>query len=111
MSKYGIGANDLTAINPRLVYASSTGYGNAEGPYRDYLGMDITLQAVSGVMSVTGEEGGGPLKSAAALPILSLERIFMLVLLPHYLNGQQPEKAASLIFPCRTVFSQHLRLR
>ena len=66
MSKYGIGAEDLTAINPRLVYASSTGYGNAEGPYRDYLGMDITLQAVSGVMSVTGEEGGGPLKSAAA---------------------------------------------
>ena len=66
MSKYGIGARDLTAINPRLVYASSTGYGNAEGPYRDYLGMDITLQAVSGVMSVTGEEGGGPLKSAAA---------------------------------------------
>ena len=37
MSKYGIGAEDLTAINPRLVYASSTGYGNAEGPYRDYL--------------------------------------------------------------------------
>ena len=66
MSKYGIGAEDLTAINPRLVYASSTGYGNAEGPYRDYLGMDITLQAVSGVMSVTGEEDGGPLKSAAA---------------------------------------------
>ncbi|MEC8600622.1 MAG: CoA transferase [Pseudomonadota bacterium] len=66
MSKYGIGAKDLTAINSRLVYASSTGYGNAEGPYRDYLGMDITLQAVSGVMSVTGEEGGGPLKSAAA---------------------------------------------
>ena len=66
MSKYGIGAKDLTAINSRLVYASSTGYGNAEGPYRDYLGMDITLQAVSGVMSVTGEEGRGPLKSAAA---------------------------------------------
>ena len=66
MSKYGIGDEDLTAINPRLVYASSTGYGNAEGPYRDYLGMDITLQAVSGVMSVTGEEGRGPLKSAAA---------------------------------------------
>jgi crotonobetainyl-CoA:carnitine CoA-transferase CaiB-like acyl-CoA transferase len=52
-------------VNPRLIYASSTGYG-AVGPYRDYLGMDITLQAMTGVMSVTGETGGPPLKTAAA---------------------------------------------
>ncbi len=66
MDKYGIGADALRAINPRLIYASSTGYGNADGPYRDYLGMDITLQAMTGVMSITGEDGGGPLKTAAA---------------------------------------------
>jgi CoA:oxalate CoA-transferase len=66
MAKYGIGGQALTALNPRLIYASSTGYGNADGPYRDYLGMDITLQAISGVMSVTGEEDGPPLKTAAA---------------------------------------------
>ena len=66
MAKYGIGAEALRALNPRLIYASSTGYGNAEGPYRDYLGMDITLQAMTGVMSITGEDGGPPLKTAAA---------------------------------------------
>jgi crotonobetainyl-CoA:carnitine CoA-transferase CaiB-like acyl-CoA transferase len=66
MDKYGIGAGALRAENPRLIYASSTGYGNAPGPYRDYLGMDITLQAMAGVMSITGEEGGPPLKTAAA---------------------------------------------
>ncbi len=66
MDKYGIGAEALRAENPRLIYASSTGYGNAPGPYRDYLGMDITLQAMAGVMSITGEEGGPPLKTAAA---------------------------------------------
>ena len=66
LDKYGIGADRLRAINPRLIYASSTGYGRAEGPYRDYLGMDITLQAMTGVMSITGEEGGPPLKTAAA---------------------------------------------
>ena len=65
MAKYGIGADALRAINPRLVYAASTGYGGT-GPYRDYLGMDITLQAMSGVMSVTGEGEGPPLKTAAA---------------------------------------------
>ena len=65
MAKYGIGATELRAVNQRLIYASSTGYG-AVGPYRDYLGMDITLQAMTGVMSVTGEDGGPPLKTAAA---------------------------------------------
>jgi crotonobetainyl-CoA:carnitine CoA-transferase CaiB-like acyl-CoA transferase len=66
MDKYGIGATDLRALNPRLIYASSTGYGVAAGPYREYLGMDITLQAMTGVMSITGEDGGPPLKTAAA---------------------------------------------
>ncbi len=65
MAKYGIGAEALRAENPQLIYASSTGYG-AVGPHRDFLGMDITLQAMTGVMSVTGEEGGQPLKTVAA---------------------------------------------
>ncbi len=65
MDKYGIGSAVLCAINSRLIYAASTGYG-ASGPYRDYLGMDITLQAMSGVMSTTGEGDGPPLKTAAA---------------------------------------------
>ena len=66
MARYGIGADQLRACNPQLIYASSTGYGNAPGPYRDFLGMDITLQAMTGVMSITGEENSTPLKTAAA---------------------------------------------
>ncbi len=66
MQKYGIGAAALREINPRLDFASSTGYGTSAGPYRDYLGMDITLQAMTGVMSITGEDDGPPLKTAAA---------------------------------------------
>ena len=66
MNRYGIGADQLRSINPALVYASSTGYGVSAGPYRDFLGMDITLQAMTGVMSITGEEAGPPLKTAAA---------------------------------------------
>jgi len=65
MDKYGIGPAALRALNPRLIYASSTGYGTT-GPHSGYLGMDITLQAMTGVMSITGEDGGPPLKTAAA---------------------------------------------
>ena len=66
MEKYGLGPEHLRALNPQLVYAMGTGYGSTEGPYKNYLGMDITLQAMSGAMSSTGEEGGPPLKTPAA---------------------------------------------
>ena len=66
MEKFELGPTHLRSINPRLIYAMSTGYGASDGPYKDYLGMDLTLQAMSGTMSVTGEEDGPPLKTAAA---------------------------------------------
>ncbi len=66
MAQYGIGSETLCADNPRLVYGCSTGFGNS-GRYRDYLGMDITVQAVSGMMSITGEGHGPPLKAGAAI--------------------------------------------
>jgi CoA:oxalate CoA-transferase len=66
LARHGVGSDVLTRENPRLVYASSTGYGG-NGPYRDYLGMDITLQAMCGVMSITGEADGPPMKAGPAL--------------------------------------------
>lgn len=66
MARYGIGSDVLRGTNPRLVYGRSTGYGD-DGRYRDYLGMDITIQAISGMMSITGEDNGSPLKAGAAI--------------------------------------------
>ena len=66
MAKHGVGADVLTAINPALIYAASTGYGGT-GPHSDYLAMDITVQAMTGIMSITGEGDGPPLKAGAAL--------------------------------------------
>jgi len=48
MERLGLGADSLMAANPRLIYASSSGYGSS-GPYRDYPAMDLAVQAMSGV--------------------------------------------------------------
>lgn len=66
MDRHGVGADALRAINPRLIYAAATGFGRT-GLHRDYLAMDITVQAMTGVMAITGDGDGPPLKAGPAL--------------------------------------------
>ena len=66
MDRHGVGSDALRAINPGLVYAAGTGFGST-GPHRDYLAMDVTVQAMTGVVAITGNEGEPPLKAGPAL--------------------------------------------
>jgi CoA:oxalate CoA-transferase len=66
LDRLGVGYSVLSAINPRLIYGSATGYG-LSGPDRDNLAMDLTVQAVSGIMSVTGFADGPPVKAGPAI--------------------------------------------
>jgi formyl-CoA transferase len=63
LARYGLGYDDMRNLNPRLVYASVTGFGQT-GPYRERPGYDFMIQGMGGVMSITGERddlpGGGP---------------------------------------------------
>ncbi len=59
LAKYGLDAASLLAINPKLVYCSITGYGQ-DGPYAQRAGYDAAIQAIGGLMSVTGEPDGAP---------------------------------------------------
>ena len=66
MDGLGVGYDVLKEINPRLIYATGTGFG-ISGPDRDNLAMDFTIQAVSGIMSVTGQPEGPPTKAGPTL--------------------------------------------
>lgn len=66
MGRLGLGFEVLLAENPRLVIASGKGYGST-GPYSDLRAMDLTVQAMSGVLASTGFPDGAPVKSGAAL--------------------------------------------
>lgn len=66
LDRLGVGYAALSATNPRLIYGSATGYG-LSGPSRDNLAMDLTIQAVSGIMSVTGFADGPPVKAGPAI--------------------------------------------
>lgn len=69
MKRYGLDYESLKAINPRLVYCSITGFGQT-GPYQARAGYDFAIQAMGGLMSVTGERdeaGGGPQKVGVAV--------------------------------------------
>jgi CoA:oxalate CoA-transferase len=66
MDDLGIGWSVLREKNPRLIYATGTGFG-ISGPDRDNLAMDLTIQAASGIMSVTGAPDGPPMKAGPTL--------------------------------------------
>jgi crotonobetainyl-CoA:carnitine CoA-transferase CaiB-like acyl-CoA transferase len=66
MDGLGVGWSRLREINPRLIYATGTGFG-ISGPDRDNLAMDMTIQAASGIMSVTGFPDGPPVKAGPTL--------------------------------------------
>ncbi len=70
MARYGLDADSLRALNPRLIYCSITGYGQT-GPYAERAGYDYAVQGLGGLMSVTGERddrpGGGPQKVGVAV--------------------------------------------
>jgi crotonobetainyl-CoA:carnitine CoA-transferase CaiB-like acyl-CoA transferase len=70
MARYGLDADTLRGLDPRLIYCSITGFGQT-GPYRDRAGYDYAVQGMGGLMSVTGERddrpGGGPQKVGVAV--------------------------------------------
>lgn len=70
LRKYGLDYESLAALNPRLVYCSITGFGQT-GPYADRPGYDFVAQAMGGMMSITGEPDGPPIRTGVAMADVS----------------------------------------
>jgi len=70
LKRYGLDYATLSALNPRIVYCSITGFGQ-DGPFKDRAGYDFMVQGMGGLMSITGERddlpGGGPQKAGVAI--------------------------------------------
>ncbi|MEC7972671.1 MAG: CoA transferase [Pseudomonadota bacterium] len=66
MERLGLGIDLFLESNPGLIYASGSGYG-LSGPKKNNLAMDLTVQAIGGIMSINGPETGPPMKAGAAI--------------------------------------------
>src|SRR6266545_6560636 len=70
MESFGLGYETLAAINPRLIYCSISAFGRT-GPRKDSAGYEALMQAFSGIMSITGEPGGAPVRAGVSFLDLS----------------------------------------
>ena len=66
MERLGLGYDALKGVNPAIIYCSISGYGRS-GPYADKGGFDLIAQGMSGLMAITGEPGGAPVKSGSPI--------------------------------------------
>jgi crotonobetainyl-CoA:carnitine CoA-transferase CaiB-like acyl-CoA transferase len=66
LRKYGLDYESLRKVNPRLIYCSITGFGQ-DGPYAHRAGYDYIIQGMAGIMSITGEPDGQPMKVGVAI--------------------------------------------
>lgn len=66
LTKYGLDYESLKKLNPKLIYCSITGFGHT-GPYASFAGYDFIIQGMSGLMAITGEADGLPMKTGVAV--------------------------------------------
>ena len=88
MDRLGLGYAELAKINPRLVYASISGFGGS-GPYRNRGGFDLVAQGMSGLMSITGFPGGPPAKVGVPITDIGAGSFTAFGILAAYIHAQR----------------------
>ena len=88
MDRLGLGYEELAKINPRLVYASISGFGGS-GPYRNRGGFDLVAQGMSGLMSITGFPDGPPAKVGVPITDIGAGSFTAFGILAAYIHAQR----------------------
>ena len=88
MEKLGIGYDVLTRVNPGLIYSTVSGYGR-DGPMSDKGGFDLIAQGFSGLMSVTGEPGGPPVKTGNSVADINAGLLATIGIIAAYSHKQK----------------------
>ncbi|MCB9450974.1 MAG: CoA transferase [Anaerolineaceae bacterium] len=95
LQKYGLDYETLNALNPRLIYASISGYGRT-GPRADQPGYDLVAQAESGTMSLTGEVDGAPMRFLSPIADLTCGLFTLIGILTALYTREQTGKGQFL---------------
>lgn len=95
MDRLGLGYEVLKEKNPRLIYCSISGFGQT-GPYNDLQAYDLVIQAMSGVMAITGEEGGPPLRAGFLIGDQSSALFAVIGILSAYIESQRTGKGRAV---------------
>src|SRR5690606_26699500 len=88
MEKFGLGYDALKEMNPGLIYCSISGFGRT-GPWADKGGFDLIAQGMSGMMSMTGEEGQAPIKAGSPVADINAGILAALGIAAAYANKLQ----------------------
>ena len=95
MDRLGLGYEVLKEKNPRLIYCSISGFGQT-GPYNDLQAYDLVIQAMSGVMAITGEEDGPPLRAGFLIGDQSSALFAVIGILSAYIESQRTGKGRAV---------------
>jgi crotonobetainyl-CoA:carnitine CoA-transferase CaiB-like acyl-CoA transferase len=110
MRRWGLDYAQLQARNPRLIYASISGFGR-DGPYANVAGYDAVAQAMGGFMSINGEADGQPLKAGVAIvdiaTALYLSQAILLALYHRERTGRGQQVEASLLESAVNLLHPH----
>ena len=111
MERLGADFQSLKKINPRIICCSVTGYGSS-GPYQDWPSYDIIALGLAGILSVTGEPGGPPIKPGPAIADLNVSIFAALgvcaALAAREKTGQGQKVEVSLLDTCVALMAYHL---
>ena len=107
MARLGLDYASLSALNPRLIYASISGFGQS-GPWASRPGFDLMAQAMSGVMSVTGHPGGPPVKAGVPVADIGCALFATYAILAAYIGREKSGKGQYIdaaLFDAALAFS------